>query len=467
MSQVDVLDILRSKNASPHEFNFDNMWIPPMNEYLSVYDVEKLHEIATSISLSSKTEERYKLIKDIMTSRGFARFAAGTNRLVFRYYEDQRFVVKVATDKIGIEANLAEYWNQQLLAPYCAKTFYTSPCGSVAFAERLMPITSRAEYLTVVRLAFRLITDTIVGRLVVDDIGTDYFRNLAVRANFGLALIDYPYVYPLDGNLLYCNKILDNGTLCDGAIDYDDGFNKLICTKCGKRYFARDLRNRKSENTPIIYKGGLTNMKINLMKGDKVVFSSVRSTDVIQKPPVKREKSKSGMVVKLMRGSQEVNLHHDDEEKKEEVMAEKEMPIKDNIGITDSVTIVRHYDKPEEELIEQHEFSDAEEGVEDGEEYPGEGRDQESEEARVEEVGKHETKEIEDYDGKESKEDKVEEQEEHPEYKEYEDAPTFEKIQVPRNRAERRQMDRQFSATAHRDKRDPAIRSNFNRGKRR
>ena len=53
MARIDVLDILRTKKQTPLEFDYDNLWIPPMHVYLSQEDVESLRRIATSLKLSS------------------------------------------------------------------------------------------------------------------------------------------------------------------------------------------------------------------------------------------------------------------------------------------------------------------------------------------------------------------------------------------------------------------------------
>lgn len=177
MAKIDVLDILRAKKQTPLEFNFDNLWIPPMNFFLSADDVESLRRIATSIRLSSKIETKYKMIDDIMRNRGFKRFSAGTNRVVYSFLEDDRFVVKIAVDKVGMQDNPLEYQNQEFLKPYCAKMFYISPCGTVGFAERVLPIKNKNEFREIASDVFDILTNKILGKYVMGDIGTRYFMN--------------------------------------------------------------------------------------------------------------------------------------------------------------------------------------------------------------------------------------------------------------------------------------------------
>jgi hypothetical protein len=72
----------------------------------------------------------------------------------------------------------------------------------------------------------------------------------------------------LDGNKLFCRKKDPNspsGT-CDGEIDYDDSFSRLICTKCGAVYKAKELE-LKMKNSEIIAEGKRNNMRIKISGG--------------------------------------------------------------------------------------------------------------------------------------------------------------------------------------------------------
>ena len=177
MAKLDVLDILRVKKQSPLEFEFDSLWIPPMYCYLTQQDIDELRSIATSIRLSSKIEMKYRMIDNIMRNRGFKRFSAGTNRIVYSFSEDDRFLVKIAVDKVGMQDNPMEFQNQFLLKPYVTKMFYTSPCGTVGFVERVLPIKNRAEFKEIADDVFEILMNKVLGEYVVEDIGTKYFMN--------------------------------------------------------------------------------------------------------------------------------------------------------------------------------------------------------------------------------------------------------------------------------------------------
>ena len=284
MAKADLLSILYSKEKSPLEFKFDSMWVPSMYNFLTPQDIAELHYLASSAKFSSKIDYKYKEIDRIMTNRGFKKFHCGTNRIVYSYLEDQSFLVKIALDKVGLGDNPAEYRNQFLLKPFVTKVFEVSPCGTVAMVERVEPITSRQEFMSVAEDIFDLMNECIIGKYVLEDVGTKYFMNWGLRKGFGAVLLDYTYVYELDGNKLFCNKIDPlTGHICNGTIDYDDGFNNLICSECGKRYLAKSLEQSVKDKLIILKEEGEIEMKITLTRGrDKVAtFYTNNESDTI------------------------------------------------------------------------------------------------------------------------------------------------------------------------------------------
>lgn len=334
MAKIDVLDILRSKKSDPMSFHFDSLWIPPMYYYLTPQDIDALHKIATSVRLSSKIQQKYKMIDDIMTARGFKRFSAGTNRVVYRCLEDTRFLVKIAVDKVGMQDNPMEYKNQFLLRPFITKMFYVSPCGTVGFSERVLPIKNKEEFRQIASDVFDIIVNKILGNYVVEDVGTKYFMNWGIRPGFGPVLLDYPYVYNLDGNKLFCNWTNPmTGELCNGEIDYDAGFNHLVCTRCGKIYLAADLRDDSIDNKIVIKKGGFQ-MRVLIKKGDQIISQPIPTDDVMVKPPIKRNK-KSELVVSINRPGQDAVIINADKcksnnngvQKRDHVLAAKSVTV--------------------------------------------------------------------------------------------------------------------------------------------
>lgn len=292
MANVNVLDIMRSRKLDPMQFNFESIFMQnSMYLYLPPEDIAQLHKIATSLKLSSKLDEKLKMINQIMVARGFKKLACGTNRVVYRFIEDQSFVAKIALDRVGLSDNPSEYMNQQYLKPFVAKMFQVSPCGTVGFAEYVIPITRASEFYNIADDVFDILVNKILGKYVVEDIGASYFMNWGVRRGFCPVLLDYPYVYELDGKKLYCNKIMPNGLPCNGIIDYDDGFNNLICKSCGELYTARDLKSNNDQNL-IIIEGGIKPMKVTINRGDEVICESMMESSTIEKPIFAKPKQK-------------------------------------------------------------------------------------------------------------------------------------------------------------------------------
>lgn len=271
MAKADILKILYSKTKSPLEFNWDNMIIPPMCNYLTSYDIQSLYNIASSIKYSANINKKYNAINKIMNNRGFRKFINGTNRTVYSYLEDQRFLAKIAIDRVGLSDNHNEYKNQWLLKPFVSKMFEVDNSGVIGFAERVEPITSREEFMSVAGDAFNLLNH-LIGKYILEDIGTEYFMNFGLRQNFGVVLLDYPYLYELDGNKLYCNLVNRmTGQPCGGVIDYDEGFNNLVCSKCGKVYQAVNLKKDKEKHNILIKGNEAEDIKVKIIRNNQII----------------------------------------------------------------------------------------------------------------------------------------------------------------------------------------------------
>lgn len=272
MDRQDILKrILYPKCKTAIEFQFDTMMVNPLLSYITVQDIAQLHKIATSLKYSSKPKEKYAMINQIMEPRGFKKMASGTNRVVYRCLNDYRIVLKIAIDRVGLSDNGNEYRVQHLLKPFVTKCFEVSPCGTVGIFERVVPITSREEFINISDDVFDLINN-LIGKYVLEDIGEKFYMNYGLREGFGPVLLDYPYVFELDGRKLICN-VQDpaTGEFCRGEIDYDVGYNNLICTRCGKRYLATELKSEENSDKPKIIIKGEDFMKCVLKRGNEVV----------------------------------------------------------------------------------------------------------------------------------------------------------------------------------------------------
>jgi hypothetical protein len=94
--------------------------------------------------------------------------------------------------------------------------------------------------------------------------------NWGIREGFGPVLLDFPYIYKLDGKKLFCNAPDPRSQTgyCNSPIDYDPGYNFLVCTKCGKQYKASDLRCDGDNRKIICRETGGNKMKVRISGGN-------------------------------------------------------------------------------------------------------------------------------------------------------------------------------------------------------
>ena len=260
VDRKDIINHLYHKRELVRGFDFDGLSHPPISMYLTEEDIIRMNRLAMSARLNAKPKEKYKAMDDIMRCRGFTRLHAGTNRLVYKSEYDDSIVMKVGIDKVGITDNPSEFYNQQALKPFCCKIFDVTPCGTVAMVERVEAVRNRQQFEEIAEDVFYTIVSKFHG-FIMEDIGTNFFMNWGIRKGFGPVILDYPYTYKVDIQKLKCTHIDKyTGIECDGLIDYDIGFNTLVCEKCGTRYTARELGKNNHvvaiESALKNYKGG-------------------------------------------------------------------------------------------------------------------------------------------------------------------------------------------------------------------
>jgi hypothetical protein len=281
MARADAISLLYSQRRSG--FDFDQLSGPYILNLLSPYDLQMIEDINNDPRLNTKLKERLNYVDNIMRARGFRRMTQGTNRACYKYYEDQSFIFKVAISKPGFNDSPRELRNQHLLKPFVAKCFDVSPSGMVGSFERVQDITSTEQFKSVANDVFTLLNDHIIGKYVMADIGTKYFRNYGLRLGFGPVLLDYPMLFEVDGDKLFC-KAIDRytGQICDGQIDYDAGFNNLYCEKCGRMYLANELE-KKITTGDIIRAQMESPLRSKRRNKMKIVISEGEKQEVIQR----------------------------------------------------------------------------------------------------------------------------------------------------------------------------------------
>jgi hypothetical protein len=296
-----ILDRLTSKTTTQAEFNFDNLQAPPINSIFSIQDLQYLHYLATSLKLSGKPLFKFNEIDKIMESRGFSQFINGTNRVVYKH-NNFNFLCKVAYNSESCKDSLKEFHNQYFLKPFVTKIFEVTPDGVVAFCEKVEPITSTEEYRSIAKDIYVMFNEWFLGSgFIFDDMGSEDFMNTGIRKNFGPVILDFPYVYHLDPNKIFCVSPDNNSPTgcCEGEIDYDAGFNQLSCSKCGAKYRAKELAQKIKDNKNIIKNQGGIAMKFTISGGklgDEVIEYNGVSSGVKSIPRENNKKNNHSFI---------------------------------------------------------------------------------------------------------------------------------------------------------------------------
>ena len=240
--------VQESKTMQKYIAYFDSMKVGSLYSYFTQEDINMIYRIAISPAMHCNMTEKYRAIGEIMSKRGFKLIGGGTNRRSYECIYDNRIVAKVATDRVGFVSNLRELNSQNVLKPFCNKIFEVSPCGSIAIAEKVVPIKTEAEFKKYSSDIFDIVFFKIRNNgIAMEDIGTRSMKNWGYRVGFGPVLLDYPSMYVADRRKRLCKGIV-NGKLCCGTLDYDDGFNIIVCTECGKTYHASALAKMDGDN---------------------------------------------------------------------------------------------------------------------------------------------------------------------------------------------------------------------------
>lgn len=270
----NLISVMYGGTTDLNSFKWDQMTTVPILSLMTTQDIDYIRKLILSPKYSGDTKYKLDKIDDVMHFRGFTKFAGGTNRVVYIHPAAPNAVFKVAIDSIGIGDNPAEYRNQAILKPYCCKVFECSPCGTIASFERVYRITTFKEFYEIADDYFYILSRRILGKYIMEDIGINYFMNVGIRIGCHPVILDFPYLYELDGKKLQCQNQLDDGTICGGEIDYDDGFNKLICKKCGRIYRAKDLRKDPDKSRIVVIGAGekeYTDMRNVITAGNRVI----------------------------------------------------------------------------------------------------------------------------------------------------------------------------------------------------
>lgn len=187
--------------------------------------------------------EKQDAIKRILRSCGINQFRTGTNRICGYIDAYPEFAIKVAIDKRGVEDNDADID----LSEDCDLQGYVTPIyeanGLIEIAHRVKPFLSYADFKKHEDEAAQTL-NTLSEKYLLDDVGPSQWANWGYCEELGCVIIDFAYLVRLEALDFTCCKPLDNGSECQGQLEYNNTMTALVCPECGATRTFGDIKNR-------------------------------------------------------------------------------------------------------------------------------------------------------------------------------------------------------------------------------
>ena len=258
----------------PLEQAFDNLQGPMVED---LFDAETIKSIKLAVTNPKIKffKDKFKILAGILNPLGYKLAHAGTNRVVAQPDFDDTFIVKIGLDRAGRTNGPNEIVNQKYLKPFVSKCFDTTDDGVLSTFERVIPIENLTQLWSVREDIFDIMR-AITKRFVIDDFGTEAFKNWGVRKGFGPVLLDYADMYILDKDTAYCRKPIDwhSTAVCGGELGYTPGYNKIMCKKCGGIGKAKQYKGKDKLSVYVPSRGIDMGIKCVIKVGGKTVFST-------------------------------------------------------------------------------------------------------------------------------------------------------------------------------------------------
>lgn len=258
----------------PLERAFDDLQGPMVED---LFDAETIKSIKMTVTNPKIKffKDKFRILAGILNPLGYILAHAGTNRVVFQPQFDDSFVVKIGLDIAGRTNNPNEIVNQKYLKPFVCKCFDTTDDGVIGTFERVVPIENLYQLWSVREDIFDIMR-AITKRFIIDDFGTEAFKNWGVRKGFGPVLLDYADMYILDKDTAYCRKPIDwhSTAVCGGELGYTPGYNKIMCKKCGGIGKAKQYKGKEKLSIYVPSRGIDMGIKCVIKVGGKTVFST-------------------------------------------------------------------------------------------------------------------------------------------------------------------------------------------------
>lgn len=357
----------------PLERAFDDLQGPMVEDLFDAETIKSIKLVVTNPKIKF-FKDKFRILAGILNPLGYILAHAGTNRVVFQPQFDDSFVVKIGLDIAGRTNNPNEIVNQKYLKPFVCKCFDTTDDGVIGTFERVVPIENLYQLWSVREDIFDIMR-AITKRFIIDDFGTEAFKNWGVRKGFGPVLLDYADMYILDKDTAYCRKPIDwhSTAVCGGELGYTPGYNKIMCKKCGGIGKAKQYKGKEKLSVYVPSRGIDMGIKCVIKIGGRTVFSTEEGfTNQINESkeefvaPHEVVLNDYRQAIDDMKTETEKTREHNDEylktllkerEEREALKAEEEKKKNDAkvriIVTADGVKVIRPEDKKEEPATEK------------------------------------------------------------------------------------------------------------------
>lgn len=359
--------------TAPLERAFDDLQGPMVEDLFDAETIKSIKLVVTNPKIKF-FKDKFRILAGILNPLGYILAHAGTNRVVFQPQFDDSFVVKIGLDIAGRTNNPNEIVNQKYLKPFVCKCFDTTDDGVIGTFERVVPIENLYQLWSVREDIFDIMR-AITKRFIIDDFGTEAFKNWGVRKGFGPVLLDYADMYILDKDTAYCRKPIDwhSTAVCGGELGYTPGYNKIMCKKCGGIGKAKQYKGKEKLSVYVPSRGIDMGIKCVIKIGGRTVFSTEEGfTNQINESkeefvaPHEVVLNDYRQAIDDMKTETEKTREHNDEylkallkerEEREALKAEEEKKKNDAkvriIVTANGVKVIRPEDKKEEPVIEK------------------------------------------------------------------------------------------------------------------
>lgn len=199
----------------------------------------------------------------------------GTNRAAFLI---DGYVFKIGFDKAGIADNWAEFSLAQELQPFVTKCY---ECNGLITVQEYVTVISKEEFNNS-KEEMRQILSHLADSYLLGDVGsvTKNFMNWGYRSDGSLVILDYAYIYRVIGQEMMCEGLNADDTVCDGSLEYDINFHKLICPKCRKQYTFHEIRRKIDKSYEEKEKNVIKEIAYKLTKPSQEVNKNIDTTIV-------------------------------------------------------------------------------------------------------------------------------------------------------------------------------------------